>query len=77
MIFFSEQELFPKLCNVLKEIPHVKTIIVYEEPHKGRIPSLPDGVDVTVKTFNEVIELGQSSQVRALLNLKAKYFRIE
>jgi len=60
------QELFPKLCNVLKELPHVKTVIVFPEPHKGEIPSLPEGVDVRVKTFTEVIELGQTSQVRLI-----------
>jgi hypothetical protein len=66
-LIFNFQELFPKLCNVLKDLPHVSTIVVFEEPHKGDIPPLPEGSQVRVRTFNEIIELGQTSQVCVLL----------
>ena len=51
------------MFNVLKELPHLQTIIVLEEPHKGEMPKAPEGVDVRIKTFNDIIELGKTSQV--------------
>lgn len=62
---FPFQELFPKLCNVLKDLPCVSKIVVLEEPHKGDIPPLPETVsNVQVIKFSDLIELGKQTKVR-------------
>jgi len=62
------QELLPKFLGLLKELPQIKTIIVFEESHKGPISSYLDAnVSCRILTFDEVIEYGYLSEVSHLI----------
>ena len=55
------------MYNVLKDLPSVTTIIVFEEPHKGEVPSLPEAAkDIKLIKFEDVIELGKTAKVGAV-----------
>ena len=54
------------MYSVLKDLPTVTTIIVFEEPHKGELPELPEEArtkDIKLIKFEDVIELGKSAKV--------------
>jgi hypothetical protein len=57
------QELLPKLYNVLSQLPHVKDVVVFEDAHKGPVPALPEGATCRLHLFEDVVKLGQSSEV--------------
>jgi len=57
------QELYPKLLNILPDLPELKTIIVFEEPHKGPVRPLPDESECKLYTFEEVVQIGYEAEV--------------
>lgn len=58
------QELLPKLLGLLRELPQIKTIIVFEEPHRGPIASKLDvHSSCRILSFEEVLEYGSASEV--------------
>ena len=58
------QELLPKLIKVLPSVPNVQTIIVMEEPWNGMLDlSELASIQATVYTFNNIVKMGEKSQL--------------
>lgn len=60
----TSQELLPKLMNVLDKLPHVKTIIVIEEPWKGELELLDSKFEnmKTMYTWQTVFDSGKQNR---------------
>jgi hypothetical protein len=62
------QELLPKLQGLLRDLPQIKTIIVFEESNRGPISSNLDANSrCKILTFEEVLEYGSASEVITFL----------
>eukprot|EP00095_Tigriopus_kingsejongensis_P008538 maker-scaffold81_size397536-snap-gene-2.20 protein:Tk08538 transcript:maker-scaffold81_size397536-snap-gene-2.20-mRNA-1 annotation:"long-chain-fatty-acid-- ligase 3" len=53
-------ELLPKLLSVLPDMPQLKNIVYFENPHKT-VPKAPE--HVSLYAYSEVVSLGQKSSV--------------
>lgn len=57
------QELLGKFLGFIHEMPQIRTVIVFEEPHKGPISSSIEGTVCKIIAFEEVLKLGNLLEV--------------
>ena len=63
-VIVVSQELVPKLLKVLPSLPNVETVIVMEEPWTGPLDLTNLQINnINAYTFNNVIKMGEKSQL--------------